>query len=516
MIDDRILSIIYQSQVYYNTLVNSLVESKKLGKTLDKKWEKADLILGYLEALNYRTRLTDSDDINGVNFILYCLIKLCELNTYPVTPVFTFQAAPAVIVGQQGPQGIQGNTGITGATGLATDVQVGPFAVSSVIDQFTLASAKGARWDYVARENGGAQRAGEVIGNWNAAGSAIDYFDNSTSDIGGSTAGIEFSVTLSGGNIRLFATVTTGSWTIYATRYFIPNNGNGTGPVSAVLPNGNILVGNVSNVATAVIMSGDVTITNAGVAAITANIIVNADINAAAAIAMSKLAAMTASRAVVTDGSGFLTVSAATAAEVAFLSGVTSSIQTQLNSKLSAATGAISPYVSSNFATANRVAISDGATKLGISTVTTTELGFLAGAASSIQNQINTLTGQVSVKANKAQVAWTLLPLASVNWVTRAGSYNDAAYMIDEFGQVHLRGTLDSTLSAIQVNLFSTGWLAGSLNKINKLNVTVDNNAGTLSSNTVDIINVNGSGALAKGVAVGSTICLDGLSFWVY
>lgn len=60
--------------------------------------------------------------------------------------------------------------------------------------------------------------------------------------------------------------------------------------------------------------------------------LVNADVNAAAAIAVSKLAALTASRAVVTDGSGFLAASTATATEVGYLSGVTSSIQTQISS----------------------------------------------------------------------------------------------------------------------------------------------------------------------------------------
>lgn len=511
MIDDRITSIIYQSEIYYINLVNDLVEKKRFGKAYASKWEKADTILGYLESLNYRSRLTDQDDIDNVNYILYCLIELCELNQYPVTPVIAFQPAPAVIVGAQGIPGIQGIPGTTGATGLATDIQVGPVAVSSVVDQFTLASAKGVRWDYVVREAGGAQRAGEIIGNWNATGSAIDYFDNSTSDIGGSTAGIEFSVVLSAGNIQLLATITAGSWTVYATRYFIPNNGNGTGPVSAVLPNGNILVGNVSSVATAVVMSGDVTITNAGVAAITANIIVNTDINAAAAIAMTKLAAMTASRAVVTDGSGFLTVSAATAAEVAFLSGVTSNIQTQLNSKLSAATGAISPYVSANFPTANRVAISDGATKLGISSVTTTELGFLAGVASSVQNQINTLTGQVSLKANKIQGAWTTIPLASVAWTTNPGGYHNAEYMIDEFGKMNLRGVVDNTLTPLTA-FFSSGWMTSAVKT--KLDVVMISSGGVVSGNVLDI-DTTGTGVLGVSVPVGSTISLDGTSFWI-
>jgi hypothetical protein len=57
----------------------------------------------------------------------------------------------------------------------------------------------------------------------------------------------------------------------------------------ATLTSGNILVGNGSNVATSVAMSGDVTITNAGVAAIASNVIVDGDISSSAAIAGTKI-----------------------------------------------------------------------------------------------------------------------------------------------------------------------------------------------------------------------------------
>lgn len=52
--------------------------------------------------------------------------------------------------------------------------------------------------------------------------------------------------------------------------------------------------------------------------------IVNADIDNAAAIAFSKLAALTANRALATDGSGVIGVSAATAAELGYLAGIVS------------------------------------------------------------------------------------------------------------------------------------------------------------------------------------------------
>jgi hypothetical protein len=61
--------------------------------------------------------------------------------------------------------------------------------------------------------------------------------------------------------------------------------------------------------------------------------IVNADIKSAAAIAFSKMADLTASRALVSDGNGDVSVSAVTSTEIGYLDGVTSAIQTQLDTK---------------------------------------------------------------------------------------------------------------------------------------------------------------------------------------
>ena len=61
--------------------------------------------------------------------------------------------------------------------------------------------------------------------------------------------------------------------------------------------------------------------------------IVNADIKSAAAIAFSKMADLTASRALVSDGNGDVSVSAVTSTEIGYLDGVTSAIQTQLDNK---------------------------------------------------------------------------------------------------------------------------------------------------------------------------------------
>lgn len=62
--------------------------------------------------------------------------------------------------------------------------------------------------------------------------------------------------------------------------------------------------------------------------------IANAQIKSAAAIALNKLAAATASRALESDASGFIVASSVTSTELGYLSGVTSTIQTQLNDKV--------------------------------------------------------------------------------------------------------------------------------------------------------------------------------------
>lgn len=127
--------------------------------------------------------------------------------------------------------------------------------------------------------------------------------------------------------------------------------------VSNSLTDGKILIGNVSNVATEQTVSGDITLSNAGVAAITSGVIVNADVNASAAIAVSKLAAVTASRALASDGSGFVSASSVTSTELGYVSGVTSAIQTQIDAKIS----------SSEKGANNGVATLDGGGKIPVS-----------------------------------------------------------------------------------------------------------------------------------------------------
>jgi len=103
------------------------------------------------------------------------------------------------------------------------------------------------------------------------------------------------------------------------------------------LNDGEIIVGNASNVSVAVDTTavGDVEANESTGLTIKTGVIVNGQISASAAISLSKLASLTASRALQSDGSGVISASSVTSTELGYLSGVTSAIQTQLGNKQS-------------------------------------------------------------------------------------------------------------------------------------------------------------------------------------
>jgi len=82
--------------------------------------------------------------------------------------------------------------------------------------------------------------------------------------------------------------------------------------------------------------------------------------------------------------------------EINYVSGVTSSIQDQLGSKQTNITGAATSITSVNL-TGNKVVISDSAGKVASSSITSTELEYLQGTTSKIQDQIDALAVSSSV-----------------------------------------------------------------------------------------------------------------------
>ena len=126
--------------------------------------------------------------------------------------------------------------------------------------------------------------------------------------------------------------------------------------------------------------------------------------NIAGAVSTITTGNLTASKALVSDGSGKVSASAVTATELGYVDGVTSAIQTQIDSKQATITGAATTIDDTNL-TASRAVVSDGSGKVAVSVITSTEIGYLDGVTSALQTQLNTkaplagatFTGQVNM-----------------------------------------------------------------------------------------------------------------------
>lgn len=159
---------------------------------------------------------------------------------------------------------------------------------------------------------------------------------------------------------------------------------------STTLTDGQFWIGaSGTNIATGRAISGDITISNTGVAAIGSGVIVNADINASAAIAFSKMAALSASLVLASDGSGFITtVAGLTTTKAGYLTNITSDVQAQ-------------------FTTTNQ-RIVNIATNAIVKTPTSTQNGY-------------------AIIWDNSAAEWTLGPVGGGGSITGAGSSTDNA-----------------------------------------------------------------------------------------
>ena len=161
---------------------------------------------------------------------------------------------------------------------------------------------------------------------------------------------------------------TSAGTTAFASGDGLVTNDNGTMRQTTVATLDTFLAATTKTLTNKSIDSDNNTITN----------IVNADIKSSAAIAFSKMADLTTGRALVSDGSGDVSVSDVTSTEIGYLDGVTSAIQTQLDAKQ--ATISSSARINANL-------IHDGS-------ISNTEFGHLNNVSSNIQTQLDAKTTQ--------------------------------------------------------------------------------------------------------------------------
>ena len=246
--------------------------------------------------------------------------------------------------------------------------------------------------------------------------------------------------------------------------------------------------------------------------------------NIAGAVSTITTSDLTASRAMVTNGSGKVAVSDVTATELGYLDGVTSAIQTQIDSKQATITGAATTIDDADL-TASRALVSSGSGKVAVSAVTSTELGYLDGVSSAIQTQLDakaalagaTFTGQVNmsddlvvtgnltvngvtttVSSTNLDVEDRLImladgatgsPSADVGLLFNRGNQGNAAIFYDESAKTFkLSDTKDpksnTSLSPVTASNLDVGILTASTVKFDgaDLNTAISDNVSTLNT----------------------------------
>lgn len=285
----------YQARTTLATLATEIANLRKHKSTeAIAKIKEAKQIRLWLKALDYKAYLTRVQREK----IWYALIDIANVNDFPTSPLLEERTVPNVLIGG----GTTTTNIITQAEAAGnisftnSDVDTG----TEVVDSFPISLSSGAKWKYTARKNdGSSQKSGEIIGTWLADGSDVDWAEAPiTSDVGASPSDVTMAVVYNAGDIELRATVSTDDWIIEGSREHIPPINNTE--VNTNLPQAQIYVGSSVGVATARAVSGDITISDTGVVAIGSGkitsdmiadgAIVNADINASADIAISKIA----------------------------------------------------------------------------------------------------------------------------------------------------------------------------------------------------------------------------------
>ena len=310
------------------------------------------------------------------------------------------------------------------------------------------------------------------------------------------------------------STITTGNLT--ASRALV-SDGSGKVAVSDVT---STELGYVDGVTSAIQTQLDAGVTNAA-AVVTEALGIEARrvANIAGAVSSITTSDLTASRALVSDGSGKVAVLASvTSTELGYVD-ATSSIQTQLDAGVTNAAavvteavgiearrvaniaGAVSTITTSDL-TASRAVVSSGAGKVSVSDVTSTELGYLDGVTSAIQTQLDSKGSSAGYEANDF-VTYTRLN-ANINVV----SSNVA---VGQIMKVNVIASTDGE-GAGNNNFFIATPPAGNPAVIDNIAVTID---GVTQAKTTDYLYTAGTGKITfkdAAIPTGLTVTITSLN----
>jgi hypothetical protein len=226
------------------------------------------------------------------------------------------------------------------------------------------------------------------------------------------------------------------------------------------LTNGNIIVGSAGNVPTAVALTGPIAISNAGVTSIAAGSIVNAEISASAAIAFSKLAALT-SGAVLVGNSGNVATAVVPTGDItisntgvtAIASGVI--VDADVNASAAIAGTKISPnFGSQAIATTSTVSDDAGNLRQIIQNAKTTAYTLIATDAG---KHISITTGGVTIPASIFSIGDAITiynDSASAQTITQGGSVTMRQGGTTNTGNRTLAGYGLATLLCVASNTF--------------------------------------------------------------
>lgn len=215
---------------------------------------------------------------------------------------------------------------------------------------------------------------------------------------------------------------------------------------------------------------------------------------------------LTASRALVSDASGKVAVSAVTSTELGYLDGVTSNIQTQLNSKLSSA-----PVTSVNSKTG---AVTLTAADVGALPSTTTYVSSVDGASGAVTTNAVKTTAQTLTDAQKTQARANI----GAGTSSFSGSYTDLSNKptipstAADVGAVPTSRTVNG--KALSANISLTADDVGALpdtTAIPTKTSDLDNDSGFITAAGAPVQSVNSkTGAVTLGASDVSAVGLTG------